>query len=113
MTNKSEEYKVFIGGRQFRQVLNNVEESVPAFEIKTMQYSIENFVEIENTRIMVKANSFKGEIDICIEKHEWCEEYENWEDSNNSTYSMTEIQAILHLLENIANYCTLSPKTVK
>lgn len=99
----------FIGGTQFHQVLPKNTE--PAWVIGTEQAIITKFIVIDNKRISVTLEDFRGDIEITIKKQEFIEEEDAWEVCEANIFTPIEIQALTKLLASLGSLIPLTQKT--
>ena len=100
----------FIGGTQFHQVLPK--NTIPALVIGTEQFEITKFIVINNKRISVTLEDFRGDIEITIKKQEFNEDEDSWDFcAGQNIFTPIEIQALTKLLASLGSLIPLTQKT--
>lgn len=115
MTNNSEKQAVGAGWENhlvgeappLQKILAKTE---PAWEIKTEHYEITKFIVIDNKRIFVTLQDFRGEIDITIKKQEFIEADEAWEVCEQNIFTPIETKALTQLLSSLGGLIPLTQK---
>lgn len=114
MTNNSEKQAVVAGWEnhlvgQAPPLQKMLVKSEPAWVIQTEQSAITKFIVIDNKRISVTLEDFRGDIEITIKKQEFIEE--EWEFCEANIFTPIEIQALTKLLASLGSLIPVTQKT--